>query len=71
MKTKDERFWRSYVQNGFGLTMEVWVDQLTGVNYLFRRDGYAGGLTPLLDREGHPVVTPHIETRRPYPGEEE
>ena len=35
----------------------VLVDRETGVNYLFVHMGYAGGLTPLLDAEGKPVVT--------------
>ena len=30
----------------------------TGVNYLFHAGGNAGGLTPLLDRDGKPVVSP-------------
>ena len=29
-----------------------------GVNYLFRTEGYAGGMTPLLDRDGKPVISP-------------
>ena len=33
------------------------VDKETGVNYLFVQMGYAGGLTPLLDADGKPVVT--------------
>lgn len=39
-------------------TTEIWVDKETGVNYLFRADGYAGGMTPLLDRDGKPVISP-------------
>ncbi len=35
----------------------ILVDKVTGVNYLFVQSGYAGGLTPLLDAEGHPVIT--------------
>lgn len=35
----------------------VLVDRETGVNYLFVHMGYAGGLTPLLDADGKPVVT--------------
>ena len=35
----------------------VLVDKETGVNYLFMVSGYAGGLTPLLDTEGKPVIT--------------
>ena len=37
--------------------MEIWVDKETGVNYLFRRDGYGGGLTVLLDKNGNPVIS--------------
>ena len=37
--------------------VEIWVDAETGVNYVFRRSGNAGGFTPLLDQEGKPVVT--------------
>ena len=37
--------------------MKVIVDRETGVNYLFIQSGYAGGLTPLLDAEGKPIVT--------------
>ena len=35
----------------------IYVDKVTGVNYLFCRDGYGGGLTALLDKDGKPVVT--------------
>lgn len=38
--------------------IQVIVDKETGVNYLWVKSGYAGGLTPLLDAEGKPVVTP-------------
>lgn len=37
--------------------VEVWVDTQTGVNYLFIREGFSGGLTPLLDSEGKPVIS--------------
>ena len=37
--------------------MEIWVDKETGVNYIFHSSGSAGGLCPLLDREGKPVVS--------------
>ena len=36
----------------------VLVDKATGVNYLFVQSGSAGGLTPLLDADGKPVITP-------------
>ncbi len=35
----------------------ILVDRETGVNYIFVHDGYAGGLTVLLDADGKPVVT--------------
>lgn len=35
----------------------VIVDKVTGVNYLFVHRGYGGGLTPLLDSEGKPIIT--------------
>ncbi len=35
----------------------VLVDKKTGVNYLFIQSGYSGGLTPLLDADGKPVIT--------------
>ncbi len=38
--------------------IQVIVDQETGVNYLWVKSGYAGGLTPLLDADGKPIVTP-------------
>ena len=53
----DNRFVKTYSQAGFLGAVEIWVDRLTGVNYLFRKDGYGGGLTPLLNRDGTPVVT--------------
>lgn len=39
--------------------IEIWVDTETGVNYVFHRNGNASGFTPLLDKDGKPVVTPH------------
>ena len=56
MAKKDERFIMTYSQ-GVVTISEIWVDRETGVNYLFHKDGYGGGLTPLLDRDGKPVVT--------------
>ena len=54
---KDERFEKVYSQ-GFIEVMEIWVDKETGVNYLYHAAGNGGGLTPLLDRDGKPVVSP-------------
>ena len=33
------------------------IDKETGVNYLYVCRGYGGGLTPLLDSNGKPIVT--------------
>ncbi|MCR5837683.1 MAG: DUF6440 family protein [Lachnospiraceae bacterium] len=53
-----DRFEKVYGQ-GIVKTLEIWVDKETGINYLsYSNGGYAGGWTPLLDREGKPIVTP-------------
>ena len=56
-----ERFKRIYKQ-GVASLIEIWVDTETGVNYLWREDGYSGGLTPLLDRDGKVVVTNEFDS---------
>ncbi len=56
---KEKRFEKVYSQD-LGSTM-ILVDKETGVNYLWVSGGYSGGLTPLLDRDGKPVVTPIIK----------
>lgn len=53
---KNDRFEKVYTQGAMNVT-EIWVDKETGVNYIFHQSGYAGGMTPLLDRDGKPVVT--------------
>lgn len=53
----EKRFVRIHT-DGVMTTSEIWVDTQTGVNYLFHASGYAGGLTPLLDRDGKPVISP-------------
>lgn len=57
MASKDKRFEKIYSQ-GTLETIEIWVDKVTGVNYIFRQSGYAGGMTPLLGKDGKPVVSP-------------
>lgn len=56
---KDDRFEKVYSQ-GVLTTTEIWVDKETGVNYLFHAEGNVGGLTPLLDREGKPIISPKV-----------
>jgi hypothetical protein len=57
MDKKNERFEKIYSQGTVNV-MEIWVDKETGVNYVFHVNGYAGGMAPLLDRDGKPVVSP-------------
>lgn len=56
MAYSEKRFIKTYSQGQLS-TMQIWVDVKTGVNYLYRQDGYSGGLTPLLNRDGTPVVS--------------
>ena len=55
MAKKEERFVKVHSEAMGGRI--ILVDKVTGVNYLFVQNGYAGGLTPLLDREGKPIIT--------------
>lgn len=52
MKTK--RFVKTYSDHG---TYTIIVDRETGVNYLLIQRGYAATVTPLLNRDGTPVIT--------------
>ena len=61
MKKEPKRF--VWVEpEGFIKGTSIIVDTQTGVNYLFvwAQAGYAGGLTPLIDENGKPVVTKNI-----------
>lgn len=57
---KDERFIKVYSQGTLTQT-KILVDKKTGVNYLFHDDGSAGGMTPLLGRDGKPVISPIMD----------
>ena len=54
---KEERFEKAYSQSTMMGSIEIWIDKETGINYLFRHDGYAGGLTVLLDENGKPAIS--------------
>jgi len=59
MANNDDRFIKTYTQgNSFTQIVQVWVDKKTGVNYVFMQSGYGGGLSPLLNADGKPVITP-------------
>ena len=53
----NNRFEKVYSQGALNV-IEIWVDKETGVNYIYHHAGYSGGLTPLLDKDGKPVITP-------------
>ncbi len=58
MAEKEKRFAVTYKQSSFsGPGVKILVDKETGVNYLWVESGYAGGPTPLLDRDGKPVIS--------------
>jgi hypothetical protein len=54
---KEKRFEKVYEESGFTMGKTVLVDTETGVNYLYVSSGYGGGLTPLLDADGKPIIT--------------
>ena len=56
---KNSRFEKIYSQGTMTVT-EIWVDKVTGANYVFHQNGYAGGMTPLLGRDGQPVISPVV-----------
>ncbi|GFI24536.1 hypothetical protein IMSAGC011_03337 [Lachnospiraceae bacterium] len=57
--TKNERFEKVYSQGTVNV-MEIWIDKETGVNYVFHASGYSGGMSPLLGRDGKPVISPIV-----------
>jgi hypothetical protein len=57
--SKLERF-EVVLKEGNGLTeagqIMILRDRETGVQYLWVKSGYAGGLSPLLDKDGKPLI---------------
>ncbi|EAA0266997.1 hypothetical protein AAU31_10080 [Listeria monocytogenes] len=51
----EERFKKIYTQGKLNI-MEIWVDKETGVQYVYHLSGYAGGMSPLLDADGKPLL---------------
>lgn len=41
---------------GMMMSTVILLDTMTGVLYLHMTNGYGGGMTPLLDAEGKPVI---------------
>ncbi|MDE6622168.1 MAG: xylan 1,4-beta-xylosidase [Lachnospiraceae bacterium] len=56
---KNERFKTVYSQGTLDV-IQILVDTETGVNYVFRKIANAGGMTPLLGKDGKPVISPIV-----------
>lgn len=56
----NKRFEVVYKQ-GTASGFKVIVDKETGVQYLFSFDGYAGGLTLLVDKDGKPILNTDVQ----------
>ncbi|MBE7004607.1 MAG: hypothetical protein E7425_10075 [Ruminococcaceae bacterium] len=55
MARKQKRF--VVYTEGMGMSqVKILMDRYTGVHYLFFSDCNAGGLTPLLDSAGRPII---------------
>lgn len=53
---KDNRFEVIHSEGGFsGPERKILLDTVTGVQYLFVQNGYGGGLTVLVDKDGKPL----------------
>lgn len=59
---KNQRFEMIYSQGAITVT-EIWVDKETGVQYLYHAAGYGAGLTPLLDRDGKPLLSSNVHIK--------
>lgn len=53
---KKERFKTVYSQGTLDV-VQILEDTETGVNYVFHKVGNAGGMTPLLGKDGKPVIS--------------
>lgn len=55
--SKKDRFEVIYQETGLKSEKTILIDKETGINYLFVANGFGGGLTPLLDKNGKPIIT--------------
>ncbi|MBQ2945958.1 MAG: xylan 1,4-beta-xylosidase [Clostridia bacterium] len=58
---KEKRFIKIHEESSFTTGKTVLVDRETGVHYLYVSSGYGGGLTPLLDSDGKPIIKKEYE----------
>ena len=58
MSKKERRFVEVFTEGSVMTNAStLFVDRETGVTYLLINSGYGAGLTPLLDKDGKPVIT--------------
>lgn len=57
MADKSKRFEKVEEQSSFLTNFSIWVDRETGVNYVLATYGQGTAMTPLLGRDGKPVIT--------------
>ena len=60
---KDKRF-EIVETEGTAKGIFVIVDRKTGVNYLATKFGAAGGVCPLIDKDGKPIITKDLNAAR-------
>lgn len=56
----EKRFEKIYGQGAMS-GVDIWLDRHTGVQYLYFWSGNGGGVTPLLGRDGKPVISPILD----------
>ena len=66
MAKENSRFFKKELEKTVFTTTQIWIDKETGVNYLYHIDTAirGSGLTPLLDKDGKPVITPPEELEK-------
>ena len=55
---KSRRFAVIHEEGTFSMDMKILQDTLTGVQYFYCGSATGGGLTPLLDQTGRPILSP-------------
>ena len=61
MAKKEKRFVRVHSESSLFVDTCIIVDRQTGVNYLMVNSPSGNGLTPLLDRDGRPIISSTID----------